>query len=35
MVFHYNPKVIADKDIPQLKIGNIDIERVKEFNFLG
>ena len=35
MVFHYYQKVIADKDVPQLKIGNIDIERVKEFNFLG
>ena len=31
MVFHYYPKVIADKDIPQLKIENIDIERIKEF----
>ena len=35
MVFHYYQKVFADKDVPQLKIGNIDIERVKEFNFLG
>ena len=35
MVFHYYQEVIADKDVPQLKIGNIDIERVKEFNFLG
>ena len=35
MVFHYYQKVIADKNVPQLKIGSIDIERVKEFNFLG
>ena len=35
MVSHYYQRVTADKDVPQLKIRNIDIERVKESNFPG
>ena len=35
MVVYYYQKVITDKNVPQLNIEKIDIERVKEFNFLG
>ena len=34
MLFHYKQKSIKDI-IPKLKINNVLIERVKEFNFLG
>ena len=34
MLFHYKQRNIK-KNLPKLKINGIDIERVKEFNFLG
>ena len=34
MIFHYKQRNIG-KHLPRLKINNTEIERVKEFNFLG
>ena len=34
MLFHFKQKSITNT-IPKLKINNVDIERVKDFNFLG
>ena len=34
MLFHYKQRNMK-KNLPKLKINGIDIERVKEFNFLG
>ena len=35
MVYHFIQKKLSENDIPKLKVGGIEIERVSEFNFLG
>ena len=35
MLFHFSQRTLRDCDIPKIRINEIDIERVDEFDFLG
>ena len=35
MLFHFRQRTLRDCDIPKIRINEIDIERVDEFDFLG